>query len=535
MTISTLTPPTEAPLGTQPAAPPGIYYLTQDTRAIAETLTGSCTDLSPVQRQDVRAVADELWEEIERSIRQLSRNVMTFTEETIQQGLTTTLEEEIGSSDSVALCLDKYFLPSEKMSAAPLRGLQISRMADGSKAPRQGSQPIDAQLDRLSQEINGRPVVVVDDGIFTGGSIRYVLGLLQERRIQIKSIVVFMGNPAVRQVNGIDVRRVRSLDNCIDWIDARDLTILGGRPEKLSSRLSVASSRPYIAPFSDGRPASIEPRSLRKTSGEILGAQESFFRELETIIGKKITLRDSLRAGFPLPVCEDPALRTVGLSTPLREIALRARQTLDTQAMPSGDIILDMDGTLYSLDGPGNGFVGSTLEREVNRNAVAFIMKREPCTEQNALKIFTEGSRDFIGLSAFLSRRYSITRDSYYDEVWGTIDVTAIVQRSKAIAVVRELQASGKVLRLLTSAPSAWAQKVLEYLGVQNCFASITTGEQFGQKAEVFETYRNSPDVQNMLSVGDQFHSDIQPAIDAGMQTLQVSFGRSVTYLLSLQ
>lgn len=536
MTVSTLQPPTEGLLGTQPEAPPGTYYLTQDTRAIAEILSGACTDLSGTQRQDVCAVADELWEGIVRSLQQEFRNVMTFPEETIQRALIASLQEETRSSENVVLCLDRHLLQSAKeMPFSTLRGLQVSRMADGSKAPRQGSQPIDTQLDLLAEEINGRSIILVDDGIFSGGSIRYMVGLLLERRMKIKSILVFMGNPAVREVNGIDVRRIRSLDNCIDWIDARDLTILGGRPEKLSSKLSIASSRPYIAPFSDGRPASIDPRSLRKISDGILGAQEYFFRELETIIGRPVTVRDALRAGFPFPLCEDPAFRTVGLSTPLREIALRARNILATQTIPTGDIILDMDGTLYSLDGPGNGFVGSTLEKEVNRNALAFIMKYEPCTEEKAQQIFAVGLRDFIGLSSYLSRRYRITRAIYYEEVWGAIDVTAIVQRTKAIAVVRELQARGKVLRLLTSAPSAWARKVLEYLGIQNCFASMTTGEQFGQKAEVFDTYRNSPDVQNMLSVGDQFHSDIEPAIAVGMQALQVSTGRSVTYLLSLK
>lgn len=509
----------------------GVYYLTQDTRAISTVLTGNQT-LSTEQRKEIQECADHLWISLVGTIRRMQQTVLTFSEESIQSALQSAVEKELRGTDSAVLCLDKYLLRNEDTLPFPvLRGLDISRMADGTKAPRQGGEPIERQLDRLQTAIGKRPIILVDDGVFSGGSIRYVLDLLRTRGLSVEKIIVYMGNPTMRQIGGIDVSCALPLERCIDWVDARDLTILGGRPQRLSRNCRVATSRPYIAPFSDGSHASLNARGLNTVSLDILRAQEIFFAEINRIIGTRLTLRDALRVGFPLPMCEEFSLEPLGLSTTLQNVCAQARTIVDQQSNATGDIVIDMDGTLYTLDGPGNRFAGSTLAKNIGDNIRTFIQGRENCSRERAEEILEQASADTVGPSVFLSRRYGIERTEYFQNVWGVLDPDVIVRGNETKSILRELKQSGRSLRLLTSAPAVWTKKVMQSLDIEDLFDDVTTAELFNRKHEVFRRYASRKEPAQQVSVGDQLHSDILPAREAGMQTIQVSAGRPLSYL----
>ncbi len=158
------------------------------------------------------------------------------------------------------------------------------------------------------------------------------------------------------------------------------------------------------------------------------------------------------------------------------------------------------------------------------RNAKQFVLNREGCSEQEAESVIEAGLKDTIGLSNFLSQRYRITREEYFNFVWN-IDPKGIIRDYEdAVGVVRKLAAeSNQRLVLLTSAPRVWQARVFVYLNLEDCFSDIYTGEDFGNKDEVFGKLRQVYYKSNILSVGDQIATDIEPAKRLGMETLLVT------------
>lgn len=197
--------------------------------------------------------------------------------------------------------------------------------------------------------------------------------------------------------------------------------------------------------------------------------------------------------------------------------------TTEVAATQSGRVVVfDMDGTLYQLDGTDNGFPGSSLERTVIENAKMFVTSRENCSGPDATLMVNRGLADFIGLSNFLSQRYGITREEYFNEVWD-INPEGIVRNFEdAVEAVKQL-AKDNMLILLTSAPKTWQKRVFEFLGLEGCFGKIYTGESFGLKDEIFKKLSEDYDSGSILSVGDQLATDIEPASRLGMDAFLVS------------
>ena len=70
------------------------------------------------------------------------------------------------------------------------------------------------------------------------------------------------------------------------------------------------------------------------------------------------------------------------------------------------------------------------------------------------------------------------------------------------------------------------------YKRQRDCFSEVVTGEEFDEKNEIFARIAGSKAPSTMLSVGDQWETDIAPAEAVGIRGIQVSSGRSLAYLL---
>ena len=76
---------------------------------------------------------------------------------------------------------------------------------------------------------------------------------------------------------------------------------------------------------------------------------------------------------------------------------------------------------------------------------------------------------------------------------------------------------------LLTSAPRAWANKVLQYLKIDDCFEIKFTGDQFKSKEDIFRILAQRYNPANITSIGDQEKTDLLPAQELGMRTLKIN------------
>ena len=191
-----------------------------------------------------------------------------------------------------------------------------------------------------------------------------------------------------------------------------------------------------------------------------------------------------------------------------------------------------MDGTIYQLDGENNGFAGSSLEQNVLTNARNFIMETEGCSVESAEQILEQGLSDRIGLSSFLGNRYQISRKQYFDRVWN-INPSGIVKNfDSAVTKIKELADTGKKLVLVTSAPDVWQKQVFAYLGLTEYFEEIFSGETFGAKGEIFTKLANRYNPKNIVSVGDQQKTDIDPATALGIRGILVTSSSDVERII---
>lgn len=185
-------------------------------------------------------------------------------------------------------------------------------------------------------------------------------------------------------------------------------------------------------------------------------------------------------------------------------------------------IIFDMDGTLYGLDGEGGTTKNSSLIKKVISNSVEFVINREGFGKVDAEKLIEEALKDDVGISNVLSKRYGITRAEFFDIVWN-IEAKAIIKNfEKSTKTIQELKRQNKKLFLLTSAPNVWMNNVLKELGLEACFERKFSGEMFGKKNEIFEPLAKEFDPKTILSVGDQFETDLKPAHELGMNIFEV-------------
>lgn len=194
--------------------------------------------------------------------------------------------------------------------------------------------------------------------------------------------------------------------------------------------------------------------------------------------------------------------------------------------------IFDMDGTTYLLDGKENGFKGSSLEKSVRSNLIRYVAAKESLSIHDAEKIVNEARESGLQFSYFFSERYQTTRQEFFDIVWDINPETLVREHQTAVATIKKLSSMGKPMILVTSSPSIWARRVCQFLEIEEMFSQIITGENFRGKEEVILELSKSYDPSRIISIGDQFETEIEPAQKLGMQTLHLKHPNETAILL---
>lgn len=502
------------------------YVLTQDTRALFKRVfpDGQVSE-------EMQKTIDDYFLCIQQNIADgfPDMSVVAFRENDMQAQLAKNVREKL-NSDPLAYCitLDRYILPDiEQEFPDKFIRFSITRNVNGKKTPRPGDPSFEDQIRNIVQktpDLTKRPVIVVDDGFFSGGTIKDTIDIFNKFGvpIRIQSIIGFIGQKRDDSPDGVSLDILQPIEKLYDWIDIRDFGPFGGKILKSSKNNRVAASVPYLFPWSYGESANLNTTpELFSISKRLIAGIQKVISGFEETMNRPLRFRELVQRGFALPVGQGNVSIPISINDRVVDYLDRCVDLINIEQQRK-IFIFDMDGTLYRLDGTDNGFKGSTLEAKVKENATQFIQQKENCTPEDANQIRDEGVNDSIGLSRYLGQRYGISRETYFDTVWNINPQGIIQPYASSVDAIQKLTETGAKLILLTSAPKIWAEKVLTYLGVADLFEIVFTGEQFETKEEIFRLLAGWYKPENVCSVGDQEQTDIIPAQQNGFNTVQI-------------
>lgn len=503
------------------------YVLTQDTRALFERVfpDGQVSE-------EMQQAIDDYFLCIQQNIADgfPDMSVVAFREDDMQAQLTKNVREKLNSDpQTYCIMLDRYLLPDVEQEF-PDRFIRfsITRKTNGTKVPRPGDPSFTDQIRDIIQktpDLTKRPVIVVDDGFFSGGTIKDTLNIFSTFGVplRIQSIIGFIGQKRDDDSpDGASLDILQPIEKLYDWIDIRDFGPFGGKNLKSSKNNRVAASVPYLYPWSYGDSASLNTTpELFSISKRLIAGIQRVISGFEEAMNRPLRFRELVQRGFALPVGQGNVSIPISINDRVVDYLDRCVDLITVEQQRKV-FIFDMDGTLYRLDGMNDGFKGSSLEARILDNAIQYIKDKELCTTNDAEAIYTEGVNDSIGLSRYLGQRYGVSRETYFDTAWNINPQGIIQPYASSIGAIQKLTETGAKLILLTSAPKVWAEKVLTCLGVADLFEIIFTGEQFDTKEEIFQLLAGWYKPENVCSIGDQVQTDIIPAKKNGFRTVLI-------------
>lgn len=200
--------------------------------------------------------------------------------------------------NACVLTPDRFML-GEIFDPSRIRRIGMVRTTGGERMARQGYPSIEVQQVELSKWVAGRKVTFVDDGVFTGSTIQALVDMCRLAGVSsIEQVIGVIGNGQTTTVRGIPLSVMKQVTNLYDWVDMRDFGVFGGKMASRSKVGNVATSVPYIAPFSDGSGASLNrSESILEISNQLLAAQAVLVESYQP----GLRIRDLLSRQFPFP------------------------------------------------------------------------------------------------------------------------------------------------------------------------------------------------------------------------------------------
>jgi hypothetical protein len=270
--------------------------LIQDSIGLIRKLVGE--DLYNDFSSEIKNLAFQYFKDVQQILSKQFTDIKSFEEVYIEESIATKLEPYLNNNEYVIVILDRFL--GQDLAADNIARLSITREAGTNiKIPRIGSDSITQQIDRISNEFANRKIVIVDDAVFSGGSINYTKDLFEERGYLIDKKLCFISDKGWVNQDGQNssVVAMNPLRNAL--MDIRDYGLLGGKTN------SFGESIPYILPFSSGAVRNLKQSlDLANISNELLTAFKNMILDVEELIGFELTFADVQKAKFGIPVAK---------------------------------------------------------------------------------------------------------------------------------------------------------------------------------------------------------------------------------------
>lgn len=221
--------------------------------------------------------------------------------------------------------------------AYPTNGqeIDINRLVsfDGASlglGPRPGKDLVTAQVRSIRNKAIDNGVVIVEDGVFSGSTVEYVIDKLEQAEIAIRGIAVGLDCSGTfmekMEARGYDFFVTAQDAPFVDWVPDHDfipfipgsgrvvgieLSKAEGAMPLYDHRNSTSYAVPYIAPFGPmGEWASVQPEAENHASAALIGVALRLFLDIEKRNSAKDlrigdfleTKRNRLRASLPAQI-----------------------------------------------------------------------------------------------------------------------------------------------------------------------------------------------------------------------------------------
>ena len=205
--------------------------------------------------------------------------------------------------------------------------LHINRLFDWSgdyigHGARPGSDNLAYQIESIIERAKGKPLIIVEDGVFTGNTLNFVLKQFESRGSEVSDIVIGFCRLSIEAAlkQGLNGRLsiVENIPNIVEWIPDHDLLPLipyTGRtigvetpdgPVPFRSDCGTSFSFPYILPFGRlGEWASIPESEVKDLSKFCLRFGVRMFDHIQNANLQIIRLGDIIsnpRVSLPLRI-----------------------------------------------------------------------------------------------------------------------------------------------------------------------------------------------------------------------------------------
>jgi len=210
---------------------------------------------------------------------------------------------------------------------APAGGytLQVNRLIDDKgeflgHGPRPGYQAVEEQALAVRALANDRPIILLEDGTFSGGTLSYILSRFAAQNLKISALVLGFAFPKAEKVlkrmfHG-ELIILNGIEELLDWMPDHDFfpfipscgRVFGvpvrGKNFPFYSFEGTSFSVPYILPFCNRMKdwANIPPEHAFGISLFCLQRSIELFERLEKLNGKEIRVSDLVNGHFNVSV-----------------------------------------------------------------------------------------------------------------------------------------------------------------------------------------------------------------------------------------
>lgn len=313
----------------------GTYVVTYD---VASRLQSFRSDTILVPRQDdlmFESFHLGLFELLEQALPGVTINTIEMSE--LRRKIWEQVRHRIDQSNDIAVLSTCPEIASANTQGETML-LNINRLfnTEGNiigHGSRPGFDFLKEQFDELANKIAGRPVVLIEDGAFTGGTLRSVIQELKNRGIQTPTVIIGFcctrAKAVLKEVIQGELVIVNPIENLIDWIPDHDLIpfipncgrVLGEQvPHSFMpvTNEGISCAYPYILPFGKMEEwASLPTEGAKVLSKFCLDTAIEIFGRIEGHDGRLITIGELLksnpRVSIPISIGDKSGLPSLKL------------------------------------------------------------------------------------------------------------------------------------------------------------------------------------------------------------------------------